>query len=152
VRVVRDPKAIPILLTRDSSKATGSFVHEEISQGIFDEINNVIDANRVLARGQQRFFLGQPIYYRVYAERQHVERKKDNISLLFQGAILDFYAPGMFWMLVLPEDIVARTLTELYLYPKSPQIHFLIRTAVLMGIDFCKWLLARWDQKWKRHA
>jgi Schlafen, AlbA_2 len=69
LRAVKDPKATPVLLTRDREKATGVFVHESVSEGIFDEINNVIDANRALARGQRRFFLGQPIYYRIYAEK-----------------------------------------------------------------------------------
>jgi Schlafen, AlbA_2 len=151
VRVVRDPKATPILLTRDSAKATGAFVHEEISQGIFDEINNVVDANRALAKGQQRFFLGQPIYYRVYAERQHVEQKQENVNVLFRSAALDFYAPTLFWMLTLSEELTARTLTDLYLEPKGPHIYLLMRTAVLLGPEFSKWLLGKWQQKWKRH-
>jgi hypothetical protein len=49
VRSVNDPNAIPVRLTRDKSIATGSFVHEEISDAIFDEINNVVDANRILS-------------------------------------------------------------------------------------------------------
>jgi hypothetical protein len=151
VRVVRDPKATPVLLTRDPAKGTGAFVHEEISEGIFDEINNVIDANRALAKGQEHFFLGQPIYYRVYAERHHVEHKQDNASLLFRSGVLDFYAPGLFWASMLTDELIARTLTELYLEPKSPHIHFLTRTAVLLGPDFCKWLLGKWQRKWKRH-
>jgi schlafen family protein len=47
VRGVKDPNATPVLLTRDRQKATGVFVHEEVSEGIFDEINNVVDANRL---------------------------------------------------------------------------------------------------------
>src|SRR6266852_4578105 len=66
VRAVKDPTAQPVLLTRSSAKAGGVFYHEEISEGIFDEINNVVDANKALARGHKRFFLGQAIYYRIY--------------------------------------------------------------------------------------
>src|SRR5438128_2122125 len=32
VRVVNDPKAIPVVLTRDPTKATGQFYHEGISE------------------------------------------------------------------------------------------------------------------------
>ena len=56
-----------VRLTRDTTLSSGSFVHEEVSDGIFDEINNVVDANRILARGQKNFFLGQRVYYRIYA-------------------------------------------------------------------------------------
>jgi hypothetical protein len=152
VRVVQDPKATPVILTRDTAKAAGSFIHEEISQGIFDEINNVIDANRVLAKGQQKFFLGSPIYYRVYAERQYVEQDAKNIELLLRSAVVDLYAPGVFWILNLSAKMVARIFTELYILPKSPNIHALMRIAILLGPEFSKWLLSKWDDKWKGYA
>lgn len=151
VRAVRDPKATPVLLTRDTGKATGSFVHEEVSDGIFDEINNVIDANRALAKGQRTFFLGQPVYYRIYAERHHVVQKEDDISLLLHSGVTCFYAPALYWILKLPEKLIARTLADLYLRPYSPNIHYLIRIAVLLGNEFCEWLYDRWHSKWKRH-
>jgi hypothetical protein len=152
VRIVRNPKAIPIVLTRDRSKATGSLVHEEISEGIFDEINNVIDANRVLAKGQQKFFLGSSTYYRIYAERHHVEKEQKNIALLFRSAVVDLYAPAAFWILQLPPKLAAQAFVDLYLQPKSPYIHFLMRMAILLGNDFCEWLHAKWDLKWKRYS
>jgi hypothetical protein len=45
VRVSETGGAIPITLTRDKSKATGTLLHEQVSPYIFDEINNVVDAN-----------------------------------------------------------------------------------------------------------
>lgn len=152
VRAVNDPNAIPVHLTRDTSKATGAFVHEEVSEGIFDEINNVIDANRVLARGQKRFFLGLPIYYRIYAERHHVLQTDENTALLFHSAITDLYAPGVFWATTLPENIVASTLSDLYLRPRSPAVHCLMRMAILLGKDFSEWLHRQWRRKWGRRT
>jgi hypothetical protein len=153
VRVVNDPRATPVLLTRDPSRATtGTFVHEEVSEAIFDEINNVIDANRVLARGQCRFFLGPPVYYRIYAERQHVKQRVEHMTVLLHSAICDFYAPALFWTLSLSPKNVAGVLSELYLRPRSPGIHSLIRVAALLGPEFCDWLFARWHSKWKNHA
>jgi hypothetical protein len=148
VRAVNDPNAIPVRLTRDPSLSSGSFLHEEISDGIFDEINNVIDANRVLARGRQHFFLGQPIYYRIYAERHHVVQSEDMISVLLNAAMSDFYAPFLFWAILVPAEQVAHSLTHLYLYPKSPSIHGLMRMAILLGREFSEWLCQKWDAKW----
>jgi hypothetical protein len=152
VRAVKDPKAAPVLLTRDRQKAAGVFVHEQVSEGIFDEINNVIDANRALAKGQRHFFLGPPVYYRVYAERQYVMQREDDIGLLLHSAALDLYAPALFWVLSLPEVTVAETFAELYLHPRSPVIHSLPRLAVLLGAEFCDWLYGRWHTKWKRYS
>jgi len=151
VRVVKDPNAIPVFLTRDAAKATATFVHEEVSEGIFDEINNVIDANAVLAKGQEHFFLGQPIYFRIYAERQHVKQPDSSLSLLLHSAVAEFYAPGLYWVLRLPTKTVAQTFAHLYLYPKAPRIYYLMRTAILLGQGFCEWLYGKWHAKWKRH-
>ena len=151
VHVVKDPHATPALLTRDRTMTSGSFMHEEISEGIFDEINNVIDANAVLAKGQQRFFFGRSIYFRIYAERQHVQQTNENVALLLHSAFTEFYAPGLYWVFALPAKLAAQTFAELYLHPKSPHIYFLLRIAILLGIEFCDWLYARWHDKWKAH-
>ncbi|MCX7175111.1 MAG: ATP-binding protein [Proteobacteria bacterium] len=151
VRVVNDPNATPVRLTRDRSQATGSFVHEEVSEAIFDEINNVIDANRVLGKGQQRFLLGQPIYYRVYAERQHVTQTETNVALLFHSGAIQFYAPSLFWLQALPKEHVAEIFLEIYLNPVSPNIHFLIKSAIILGEEFSDWLFNKWHLKWANH-
>jgi len=152
VRAVNDPTAIPVVLTRDSAKATGHFYHEGISEGIFEEINNVIEANRALARGQQHFFLGQPVYYRVYAERQHVTKKDQDFLLLFNSSVLEFYSPGILWMLGLPSSLAAQVLMKLYLQPKSLHVHYLMRLSVLLGSQFCSWLFSKWQRKWGRYT
>jgi hypothetical protein len=152
IRVVNDPKAIPVTLTRDPSKGGGTYLHEEISEVIFDEINNVIDTNRILAKGQVRFFLGQPIYYRVYAERQFVKQNPDQIKMLFHAGASEFYAPNLFWASELDADIIARQITAIYLTPKGLQIHWLMRMALLLGEGFCNWLYGKWDQKWNHYS
>ncbi len=151
VRTTNDPGALPVLLTRDPSKASGTIYHEEISEGIFEEINNVIDANRVLAKGQKRFFLGSPIYHRIYAERQHVFPQKETFELLASSAVVDFYAPGLFWMLNLSDAMIAQVLIDLYRRPHNPQIHCLLRFATILGDTFSEWLLGRLSSKWASH-
>lgn len=152
VHAVRDSNAMHVRLTRDREKATGSFVYEAVSEGIFDEINNVIDANRVLARGQRRFFLGQAVYYRIYAERQYVLQKEEDLSLLLHSSICDFYAPCLYWASILNETVIAQTLTELYLRPISRIIHTLLRLALVLDTDFANRLYEKWHSKWKGHS
>jgi hypothetical protein len=151
VRAVNDPKATPVRLTRDSSITSGTFVHEEVSTALFDEINNVIDANKILARGQPGFFLGQPVYYRIYAERHHVHQPEDTLSLLLRNGVADFYAPALYWAVTLPVRHIAEILVDLYLYPTNRYGHSLIRIAALLGLDFAVWLHGQWAAKWKRH-
>jgi hypothetical protein len=152
VRVVNDPKAIPVTLTRDPSKGGGTYLREEVSEGIFDEINNVVDANRILARGQARFFLGFPVYYRVYAERRLIRQSSDQMYPLYHAAASEFYAPNLFWALEMDAEMVARDMVALYLSPKSPQIHWMMRMAVLLGKDFSNWLYEKWDRKWRAYS
>jgi hypothetical protein len=141
-----------VVLTRDKANASTSFIHEEISDGIFDEINNIVDANKVLAKGQKRFFFGATIYYRIYAERKHIVQNADDLLLLLHAAVFDFYAPCLFWVCHLPERMVAGILAELYLHPRVPAVRFLIRAAFLLGGDFADWLEQKWDQKWKLYS
>jgi len=140
------------VLTRDRERSTGTFLYEEVSNGIFDEINNVVDANRVLAKGQPRFFLGQPVYYRVYAERQFVKQSPDQMELLFNAGACEFYAPNLFWAQELDAGLIAKSMVVTYLAPKSPQIHWFMRMAVLLGAEFCNWIYQRWDQKWHGYS
>jgi hypothetical protein len=149
VRAVNDPNAIPVRLTRDAALASGSFVHEEVSSGLFDEINNVIDVNRILAMGEKDFFLGPRVYHRIYAERHHVRQAEESLALLFRNGTVDFYAPVYFWATILPAKFIAQTITELYLYPTNRHGQNLTRISLLLGQDFSNWLFGKWHERWK---
>lgn len=144
-----DPSAMPILLTRDPAKASGEFTHEKISPELFDEINNIVDLNRLIAAGRDRFVLGQELYYRLYASRSLVAYSKDDYHRLLRYALVDGYAPGLFWANRLPPEVLGETLSELYLFPHNVHIHYLMRIAVLLGDEFCDWLFQQWKRKWK---
>ncbi|MGB9456409.1 MAG: ATP-binding protein [Bryobacteraceae bacterium] len=151
VRLTNEPGALPVILTRDATKSGGVLLREEISDGIFDEINNVVDANCVLAKGSRRFVLGLDVYYRIYAERQHVNLGSGHGAVLLQSAITELYAPALFWLRHVPGSDIGRSYSQLFLRPRSPQVHALLRLAILLGDEFCRWLLDRWTTKWKHH-
>jgi hypothetical protein len=152
IRLTNDPDAMPVVLTRDTSRTDGILVREELLDGIFDEINNVVDANRALAKGERRFVLGADIYYRIYAERQHVDQGSGHGSILLGAAVTEMYAPSLFWVGDMSDADVAATYAELFLRPRSPQVHAILRVAVLLGSEFCTWLLGKWKVKWERHS
>lgn len=152
VRAVNDPSATPIVLTRDSETATGIFLHESVSEGIFDEINNVVDANRILAKARQRFFFGSDIYYRIYAERRYVKQERGEFLLLFRAGAGEFYAPCLYWALHLDDESIGKVLADVYLAPRGNQIHWFMRTTALLGTPFCNWVSERWEQKWGKHS
>ena len=151
LRLSQEPGAIPVVLTRDSGQTGGILLREEIADGIFDEINNVVDANRALARGQNRFVLGLGLYYRIYAERQHVSQTSNQASLLFHAAIEELYAPSLFWSIQMADADVAAVYADLFLRPKHPHVLALVRIAMLLGDDFRSWLAGKWKDKWGRH-
>lgn len=122
-----------IQLTRNRDEAQGTLYYEELQEGIFDEINNILDANKLLAKGNTKFMLGEPIYYRIYSERQHVSYNVEIFSLLARTSTLDIYAPFLFWLTKLPSSIVVDILLDLYTQSKSPKVHNLIKIILLLG-------------------
>ena len=152
VRIVQDGNAVPIRVTRDPNAATeGTFLHEEISEALFEEINNVIDMNDMLFRGRDRFLLGSDLYYRVYAERQHVKQEKKNTLQLFLRGLTD-YSPFLYWCKFLSDDVIARAFANLILRPKGIEMQTLIRITTLMGDKFYGWLEAKFNQKWSKYS
>jgi len=150
-RPYSDPSAPAIGLTRNRKEASGTFLYEELSEGIFDEINNVVDANFVLTKGEKKFIFGQPVYYRIYAERQHVQHNPGNFEILARTAILDFYSPGLYWFINLPPEVCGDIFAQIYRNPKNPHVHNLIRNAIILGNEFSGWLYKKWKEKWYNH-
>jgi hypothetical protein len=156
-RVIRESKnVIPsttgekVILTRDKSKSQGIILYEELQEGIFDEINNIIDANQLLSKGKPQFMLGLPLYYRIYAERQHVNYNIEMFELLTKTGAMDFYAPFLFWMTRLPADRIVRILFEIYDQCKSPKINNLIKILILLGDEAIEVFSKLFESKYQR--
>ncbi len=151
-RLTKDPNAPAVRLTRQQDGAAGIMLHEELSDGLFDEINNVIEANTLLSGGKDAFFLGESIYYRIYAERQHVQSVASRLALLARTGLHDFYAPNLFWLLRLPPAESAAAIRHAAEDIKSPQIHGLIRLVTLLGRKASDWLWEKMELSWHRYA
>jgi hypothetical protein len=147
-RVTNDPSAPVVRLTRAASQTAGVLLHEELSDGLFEEINNVLDANRLLAGSTDRFLLGEEIYYRIYAERHHVSLEGAQ-TLLFRTALRDLYGPYLFWLTTIPSGSVAKELLESIETPKHPLILGTFRAIVLLGKGATAWLDALLDKRYK---
>lgn len=147
-RVTNDPSAPVVRVTRASSQTAGVLLHEELSDGLFEEINNVLDANRLLAGSTERFLLGEEIYYRIYAERHHVHLAGGQ-TLLFRTALRDLYGPYLFWLTAVPHASVAAELFASIEAPKHPLILGTFRAVALLGKDATAWLDTLLDKKYK---
>ena len=148
----KDSSLPAVRITRNPAEATGMVVTEELSDGLFDEINNVLDANTLLARNRPDFVFGQEIYYRIYAERQHIQSTPEKHQLLSRSAAVKFYAPVLYWLLKLPPEQIAKLVKEVLSHDKSTSNRIVCRLAILLGPKTTAWLEAFLDRRWHRHA
>jgi hypothetical protein len=151
-RITADKTAPAMRITRDPAEVSGILVHEELSDSLFTEINNVLETNRLLASSGREFVFDEDIYYRIYAERQHVEDKHDSFQLLATTAMSNLYAPALFWLIRLSPQSFAQILHSIEANPRSTYMHLVCRIAVLLGPRATEWLWERLEREWKTHA
>jgi hypothetical protein len=140
-----------VRITRNPLVAAGLVVHEELSEGLFEEINNIVDVNRLLATGERRFAFGDDIYYRIYAERQHVHSSPETFELLASTALEHIYAPSFYWLLYLPPALVSKLILAVLVHSRSNHVRLICRLAVLLGRQTSEWLMSTLQQQWKSH-
>ncbi len=137
-----------IILTRDETKASGTYLHERLSDNLFDEINNVIETNRLLSKSENKFHLGKEVYYRIYCEREHVANEKSVQLLLATTALTKHYAPGLYWFLNLEENISAKLILDFIDTIKSPFINSFLKLILLLGESATNWMYSILNDKW----
>jgi len=147
-RLTDDPSAPVVRLTRDPGQGSGVLFHEELSDGLFEEINNVLDANKLLAGTANQFVFGEGIYYRVYAERHHVQPV--HADLLLKTACREMYAPFLFWLTIVPPRLAAEEIIRAVHSPKYPVVLSAFRAVVLLGEEATAWLDRFLDRQYKR--
>lgn len=138
-----------ISLTRNRNEAQGVLYYEELQEGIFDEINNILDANRLLAKNKPQFMLGPALYYRIYSERQYVNYNIETFELLARTGAMDIYGPFLYWLTKLPPVKVVQIIFDLYDQSKSPNIQNLIKIALLLGKDAIDIFMSLFEARFK---
>jgi hypothetical protein len=149
-KVILSKEGEKIRLTRNRDEAEGTLYYEELAEGIFDEINNILDANRILARGHNKFMLGAALYYRIYSERQHVNFSIETFDLLARTGSTGFYGPFLFWLIKLPPVNIVKILFDLNDLAKSPSIHNLTKIALIIGGEAINIFSSLFEEKYKR--
>jgi hypothetical protein len=137
-------------VTRNRSEAQGTLYYEELQEGIFDEINNLLDANKLLSKGKPRFMLGAALYYRIYSERQYVNYTIDTFDLLARTGAIDFYGPFLYWLTKLPPKNISNILFDMFHQSKSPNIHNLIKMSIILGRDATDMFFNLMDSRYKK--
>jgi hypothetical protein len=140
-----------VRVTRNRADAEGLLVYEELDAGLFDSINNVLETNNLLSRNKD-FIFGEEIYYRVYAEREHVSESSEQAARLSRVAIAKFYAPVCFWLLKLSPETVANVLQIVPLDSKSHNVRIVCRLAIILGQATSLWASEGLHRAWYGHA
>jgi hypothetical protein len=151
LKITEDPSAPSIRLTRDKDGTHGTLIHEELSKNLFDEINNVVDTNVLLTKDNGKFVLGENVYYRIYAERDHVENNSTKIFMLAKAALNELYAPFFFWITKLPAELTAQLIFDFLAHIHYPNIRSLIKLTTLLSPKVNDWLFSCLDFKWGNH-
>lgn len=139
-----------VVLTRDKSLSSGTLYYETLDEGIFDEINNILDANDLLSKGNNRFMLGASLYYRIYAERQYVTFNIARFELLTKTGMINLYAPFLFWLSKLPEKNIANILVDCFDNAKSPKINNLIKLSILLGTEISDFFIELFEKRYSK--
>jgi len=147
IRSTKDPNAPAFRFTRNKDDSSAYFIHEELSDNLFEEINNIIHANSLISKKTNEFLLGEKIYYRIYAERYHVAVPDDELKILMNAGVKQFYAPFFHWITCLPPKTVANILRKMIKEPKHPSVGHLLRIAILLGQDTCEWMFDVWNRE-----
>lgn len=145
--------ATPVRITRNRSEAAGVLMYEELDSAIFESINNVIATNNLLSPTKE-FVFDERLYYRIYAERQHVADDKDQQERLARVAIANFAAsaPVLFWVMRLQPEAIVGLLHSIPLTSKSPHVRMLCRLAMLLGDCAVKWMSDGLQKAWGSEA
>ena len=151
VKKSADPDAPAVRVTRDATTSQGVLLHEELSDGLFDEINNVVDANFLLAKGESRFVFGREVYYRIYAERHHVRADSSHLRALAHIGLEDAYGPYFYWVLRCSDADVVDLFVHSTTHCRYPNIYGTYRLACVLGEAAVQWISERLDRRWRKH-
>lgn len=133
--------------TRSQDKNAPVLLREELSEDLFQEVNIVLEANNLLARGEERFVFDTPIYYWIYSKRRELTSDAKKLELLIRCGQMQIYGPSMYLFLKLPVKAQIELIKDFSENPKMPHVNSLIRLMVLFGSKGANWLFEVWKRK-----
>lgn len=139
-----------MLFTNNPNESSAVLLHQEISENLFNEINNVIDANNLLSKHTGKFCLGEDIYYQIYSDRVHVFPNPDNLMMLSNVNINEYYVPFLFWFVKLSPKNCAKIILKWKNSLKHPNAYAFLSLIILLGEKGIKWLEPFLDSKFKK--
>lgn len=148
LRLTDDPTAPAVRIVHEDGVDRPTIVREQLADELFAAVDNILDANTLLAGRRDRFVLGAPVYYRIYGLRNGVAVTSERCALLARTALWDMRAPALFWFTSMPSVDCARTLQEAAFSVKIPQLHDVLRLFVLVGSSVLEWLCSEYQRLW----
>lgn len=145
-KIISSNEGQKVILTRNKEESNGTIYYEELQDGIFDEINNIIEANRILAKNSNDFLMGTSIYYRIYAERNYVNFNINDYEILCKYGAIHSYSPFLYWITKLPSENIAKILFDI-LNSKHPNIMAYIKICFFLDQEIEDETLIYLDKK-----
>lgn len=146
IKIISSNEGEKVIVSRNKEESNGIIYYEELQDGIFDEINNIVEANRILAKDSTDFLMGTSIYYRIYAERDYVNFNIKDFELLCRYGALQSYSPFLFWLTKLPSENIAKIMFDI-LNSKHPNVMAYIKLCFFLGTEIEDETLIYLDKK-----
>jgi len=127
-----------VAITKNREDANGIILYEGLQENIFEEINNVIDINRLLAKEKKQFILGPSVYFRIYSEREYINFKIEDFEILSQFGAIESYSPFLYWLVKLPSKKIALILYSTLINAKHPNILNYIKLCFILDGELPK--------------
>ncbi|KOS07040.1 hypothetical protein AM493_14120 [Flavobacterium akiainvivens] len=132
--VIISKNSSSLTVSRNESETHGKAFYEELQDGIFDEINNIVDVNNILSKDKSKFILGDHLYFRIYSERQHVKYTIESFDLFTKTALIQSNnLPFLYWFTKLPPKNAIDILIEVCSDGKAQKMLNLIKIIILLG-------------------
>ena len=149
LRAGNEENATAVQIIRDKSENGTILVHEQLSDGIFEEINNVVDINEKLRKSKKEFLLGEALFYRIYSERIHVSFNKEIFEIYSNTGLSKYYAPFYYWITQLETNEIASIIINATKTIKSPFINSIIKLVVLLVNEGINLFRIKLEEKFK---
>ena len=149
LRISSDPTVQKVFITSNLEEAQGRIYYGELSEELFEEINNVMNLNKMLAASSDEFVFGESIYYRLYSEHTYIAYELNNYKLLTKTGFYNHYAPYLYWLIKMPYKSCQDVITDILSNPSGKSMYHVMKLAFILGVDVEIWIMRKYERQWK---